>query len=140
MAAHLSRAIPNVRRPAIAMAVIYTATSIIYLGISFVFPHGGHTAAKTSIAWYFLAIGESVLGSLSHQFGDGLSYKDTHFVERMSLLTLIILGEGVIGLLDAITTSWNAGPQVGSAFYGSLIEGCICATLILVSSIHASCK
>lgn len=134
MASLLSRDLPHVSRPALLMSFSYVVTGSIYLGISFIFPRGGAAAVQASIAWYILAGAESLLNAVSHIFGSGLSFKDTHLVERMSLLTLIIIGEGVIGLLEAVVAAWNGGPHDGS-FFTSFIEGVICGTMILVSNI-----
>lgn len=54
----------------------------------------------------------------------------------MGLLTLIILGEGIIGLLEAVTTAWVAGIE---EYYAAPISTLSCATLILVSTHVALC-
>lgn len=47
---------------------------------------------------YVTGVLETIVTIGASTIGRNLSYKGTHIVERMSLLTLIILGEGVIGL------------------------------------------
>ncbi len=45
-----------------------------------------------------------------------LSFKESHLNERLSLLTIIILGEGVIGISKAVGKMWptNGFPGAGS--------------------------
>lgn len=53
----------------------------------------------TYIAWYILAIGETMAAiAISIVWRKTVGFKGTHLVQRMSLLTLIILGEGLIGI------------------------------------------
>lgn len=64
--------------------------------ISFAFSHG--------IGWYVTAVAETVLNLLVSSFSKRLNFDGTHLVQRMSLLTLIILGEAILGLHQNHTT------------------------------------
>ncbi|RPA97899.1 hypothetical protein L873DRAFT_1828768 [Choiromyces venosus 120613-1] len=82
----------------------------VYLGLYFAFEKGD--PAKSYIGWYITAIFEAcaIIGTSS--VWRVVSFKKTHLVERMGLLTLIILGEGIIVMLKAINaivkgTSWT---------------------------------
>jgi hypothetical protein len=58
-----------------------------------------------------------------------LSFKKTHLMERMSLLTLIVIGEGAIGCTKTVTR------MMGKS--GLTVEGCflvMCIITILVRS------
>jgi hypothetical protein len=57
------------------------------------------------IAWYIIAISETILTVAVSciRFGRVISFKGTHMVQRMSLLTLIILGEGIIVICKSIS-------------------------------------
>ncbi|KAF7557544.1 hypothetical protein G7Z17_g553 [Cylindrodendrum hubeiense] len=55
------------------------------------------------IVWYAVAVGEMVGVILHATISKTLSFEGTHFNERLNLLTLIILGEGVIILAKNIT-------------------------------------
>lgn len=57
-----------------------------------------------------------------------VSFKKTHLVERMGLLTLIILGEGIIVMLKAINSIVR-----GFGWTGSTVGVVISALLIIVS-------
>ena len=55
------------------------------------------------IAWYIIAISETILTvAVSCKFTI-ISFKGTHMVQRMSLLSLIILGEGIIVVCKSIS-------------------------------------
>lgn len=63
-----------------------------------------------------------------------LSFRHTHLVERVGILTLIVIGEGILGMSKAVAyvlmgTSVTVGPVVG------LVAG---AVALIVSSTHAS--
>ena len=55
-----------------------------------------------------------------------MNFKRTHLVERMTLLTLIILGEGVIVLFESVTVAFQAGSSLGL-----LVPPTLAATLLL---------
>ncbi|KAH6981682.1 bacterial low temperature requirement A protein-domain-containing protein [Ilyonectria sp. MPI-CAGE-AT-0026] len=55
------------------------------------------------MVWYIVAVGEMVGVILHATFSKTLSFSGTHFNERLNLLTLIILGEGVIILAKNVT-------------------------------------
>lgn len=75
--------------------------AMIYLGIAFCF---ADAKSHVYLAWYVLAVVETFLNiGLSLVF-DVLSFKGTHLVNRMVLLTFIIMGEGVIILCHAVHT------------------------------------
>jgi len=55
------------------------------------------------IAWYVIALCETLLTVAVSCIFRVISFKGTHMVQRMSLLTLIILGEGIIVVCKAIS-------------------------------------
>ncbi|OAL01689.1 hypothetical protein IQ06DRAFT_346314 [Phaeosphaeriaceae sp. SRC1lsM3a] len=55
------------------------------------------------IAWYVIAISETILTVTVSCHWRIISFKGTHMVQRMSLLTLIILGEGIIVICKSIS-------------------------------------
>lgn len=55
------------------------------------------------IAWYVIGICETILTVAVSCIFRVISFKGTHMVQRMSLLTLIILGEGIIVVCKAIS-------------------------------------
>ncbi|KAF2688479.1 hypothetical protein K458DRAFT_440113 [Lentithecium fluviatile CBS 122367] len=55
------------------------------------------------ISWYVIALCETVLTVAVSCVYRVISFKGTHMVQRMSLLTLIILGEGIIVICKSIS-------------------------------------
>jgi hypothetical protein len=55
------------------------------------------------IAWYIIAISETILTVTVSCHWRIISFKGTHMVQRMSLLTLIILGEGIIVICKSMS-------------------------------------
>lgn len=80
-------------------------------------------------AWYAIAVAEALAVFISSSRWRSVSFKRTHLNERVGLLTLIILGEGVIVLtksMNYVTKAQNYSPAVT----GQIIS----STLIIVSS------
>ncbi|KAI0600117.1 hypothetical protein F4775DRAFT_599615 [Biscogniauxia sp. FL1348] len=105
--------------------------ALIYMGISFRFEDGKNS--RVFVAWYVIAAVEVVLQlSVSH-FSQVLSFNGTHLTERMTLLTLIILGEGVVGIAENVVTIVKNNGWT-SATIGVLTAGV--ATIYIVFMIY----
>ncbi|KAI5921689.1 hypothetical protein F4810DRAFT_712308 [Camillea tinctor] len=76
--------------------------AMIYMGISFRFEDGKNS--RVFVAWYVIAAMEAVLQLSVSMFSQVLSFNGTHLTERMTLLTLIILGEGVMVIAENVVT------------------------------------
>jgi low temperature requirement protein LtrA len=61
-----------------------------------------------------------------------VSFRHTHLVERIGLLTLIIMGEGIIGLSTSVSTILQNSVLVSGSAIGTIIGG----VLIIVSMIN----
>ncbi|KXT17759.1 hypothetical protein AC579_3643 [Pseudocercospora musae] len=80
--------------PMCLMAGTYFIAAIIYLGIFWSFRPVEEGLDHTYIAWYVVAILETIVATTVSSIWRNISFKGTHLIQRMSLLTLIILGEG----------------------------------------------
>ncbi|ORY65271.1 uncharacterized protein BCR38DRAFT_294854, partial [Pseudomassariella vexata] len=80
--------------PLTLVAVSHFLFAIIYFGLLFGFNDG--QSPRIFIAWYVIAACEALLNLGLALKWKVLSFAGTHLTERMTLLTLIILGEGVI--------------------------------------------
>ncbi|KAK5987937.1 hypothetical protein PT974_12073 [Cladobotryum mycophilum] len=87
------------RVPLWISVAINVAASAIYLGITFRFHH---TRSRVFMTWYFISGAEAVLTLLISNFYDILSFTKTHLMKRMSLLTVLILGDGTISIAENI--------------------------------------
>ena len=79
------------------------------------------------VLWYVVIMIESIGIVAISCCWRMLSFKKTHFVERMGLLTLIVIGEGAIGVTKTV------GRVMGKS--GVDVEGCfliMCIILVLV--------
>ncbi|KAF2214923.1 hypothetical protein CERZMDRAFT_19998, partial [Cercospora zeae-maydis SCOH1-5] len=79
--------------------------------------------------WYVVAILETVIATTISSIWRNISFKGTHLVQRMSLLTLIILGEGVIAL--ASKSQRIVQSEGALQFTASTVANIFCAVLIL---------
>jgi low temperature requirement protein LtrA len=61
-----------------------------------------------------------------------LSFKYTHLVERLQLLTLIIIGEGIIGMVKSVAGIFKMQSDNNATEVGTVVA----AMLLLVSVIH----
>lgn len=79
------------------------------------------------IAWYVIGITEALVTVAVSCIWRIVSFKGTHMVQRMSLLTLIILGEGIIVIAKAIAKIIKNEYNWTSSVIGQVIA----ATLII---------
>jgi low temperature requirement protein LtrA len=61
-----------------------------------------------------------------------VSFRHTHLVERIGLLTLIIMGEGIIGLATSVSTILQNSTTVSRSAIGTIIGG----VLLIVGAIN----
>lgn len=78
---------------------------------------------------YVVAVAETILVTAVSMTWKQLSFKDTHLVERMTLLTLIILGEGAIAVAKAVQDITFSDGLF--SFRGPVAGIILCATLNL---------
>ncbi|KAL1963317.1 hypothetical protein VTN77DRAFT_8438 [Rasamsonia byssochlamydoides] len=108
------------RRPLIAVMATLAIASLLYLAMSFAFYL--HTASNAYFAWYVIAVCEVGANLGIAKWSDAISFQHTHLVERMTCLTLIILGEGIIGLCKTITKIETLDFGFSPAAIGSVIS------------------
>ena len=95
------------RLPMLGLIATEFITAMVSLGIFFAFRSGSGDAA--AIGWNFMFAIETIgMMAISGRVGF-LSFRRTAIVERLGLLTLIILGEGVIGLTESIARASGNG-------------------------------
>ena len=84
--------------PIILLVITYLVAAMIYLGLYWTFDGPNN---HTYIVWYVVAVLETLIATSVSMVWRNLSFVGTHLVERMSLLTLIIFGEGAIAIAKA---------------------------------------
>lgn len=93
--------------------------------------NNGTEGNVVAVWWVVLALETFTVTAIS-MINRRLSFKKTHLVERMSLLTLIVIGEGAIGVTKTISAVSTSGLDMENSW---LI---VCIILILVSHSHDS--
>lgn len=100
--------------------------AVLCLGLLFTF--NSNTTGKAYFTWYVIIAIEALAVFISSSQWKSLSFAHTNLNERCGLLTLIILGEGIIVLTKA------TGLVVkGDNFSSGIIAQIISAVLIIVS-------
>lgn len=94
----LTRAYQRTRLPLLLIAASYFAAASVYLGLFWAFHPVRFGINYTYVVWYVVAVLETTAVTVISAISQSVSFKGTHLVQRMSLLNLIILGEGVIVL------------------------------------------
>ncbi|KAE9966283.1 hypothetical protein BLS_007116 [Venturia inaequalis] len=98
---------------------------VLFLVARYAFPDG-------SLEWYkpvslvIIAIADGLATMLVAIFWRIVSFKFTNLVERVGLLTLIIIGEGIIGMVKSVSCitksqASNNGTEIGSVIAGVLL-------------------
>ena len=101
-----ARAYRRARLPLLLQTLLNVATGAVYLGITFRFEHydnSGHNS-RVFVTWYFIAAGEALLTIILSNFWRALSFTRTHLMKRMSLLTVMILGDGIVSIAQNVVT------------------------------------
>ncbi|KAI9698469.1 MAG: hypothetical protein M1836_004050 [Candelina mexicana] len=115
----ISKKHKGVVRPLAFIIVILAITAGVYLGLIFGFALGGHP--DIYYIWYIALVIEAIAVVGVSMRWRLLSFTHTHLTKRMGLLTLIILGEGIIGVTRTVNkvvleSTWN-----GQAFIQILV-------------------
>jgi low temperature requirement protein LtrA len=111
------------------LAGTYFLAAMVYLGLFFTFHLNLRGVNHSYIFWYITAILETIIATGISSVWRNISFKGTHLVERMSLLTLIILGEGVIGIAKSFQKIVQS--EGALRFTASTVANVVCAVLIL---------
>ena len=110
--------------PMVAHIVILVTSAAIFL-ISF-FPINQFNSRKILIVWYVWVVAEAVVVLAISGKLHFLSFRKTYLVERLGLLTIIILGEGIMTMCFALYS-------IGSVnFYNAASIGQVICCIVLV--------
>lgn len=110
------------------MIGIYAVCAAAFGAMTFAFT-GTHQNRLVYLVWYITMFVEAVGVIVISCIWRMLSFKKTHLMERMSLLTIIVIGEGAIGVTKTV------GRLMGK--HGLDVEGSfliMCIVVVLVSS------
>lgn len=113
--------------PLMLMFAIYAVSMGAFVAMTPVFREGNQNRRHIYVVWYVVMVLEAVLVIGISCFWRMLSFKKTHLMERMSLLTIIVIGEGAIGVTKTVSRIMGK--------HGLDVEGCfliMCIIVILV--------
>ncbi|KND88726.1 hypothetical protein TOPH_06645 [Tolypocladium ophioglossoides CBS 100239] len=95
------RKFKKARLPLYLQTAVHVVAAAIYLGITFRFQHG---RSRVFMTWYFISGAEGVLTILLSNFSPVLSLTKTHLMKRMTLLTVMMLGDGIVQIAKEVVT------------------------------------
>ncbi|KJZ74313.1 hypothetical protein HIM_06319 [Hirsutella minnesotensis 3608] len=107
-----TRAYKKARRPLCLQIAIHIVAAIIYLAVAFAFESGQHN--RLYVAWYFVSGAEALSTILLSNISPVLSITETHIMKRMTLLTVLFLGDSIVQIAKTVVTivknpdSWDA--------------------------------
>lgn len=110
------------------MVAVYTIGAGAFGAMTPAFRAEEQTHRSVYIVWYIVMVIEAVVVILISSYWRMLSFKKTHLMERMSLLTIIVIGEGAIGVTKTVSRLMGKS--------GLEVEGCfliMCIIVVLVS-------
>ncbi|CZR62602.1 uncharacterized protein PAC_12499 [Phialocephala subalpina] len=98
--------------------------AFVYFGTFFGFkPNTPHS--NVFVVWYITAVLETIVNIAVSSRWEVLTFAGTHLIKRMSLLTLIILGEGIIALSKSIATITEQEDSLTSTLLLTIISAVI---------------
>lgn len=92
--------------PLLLTIAVYLITGFAFLATYLADSRSMLTGAQGSthvIRWYIIIAVEVIAMMIISSIWRVLSFRHTHLVERVGLLTLIVMGEGIIGMIKAAT-------------------------------------
>lgn len=101
-------------RPLILQVAISASAALVYLGVTFRFRN---EHSRVYMTWYFLSGGEAILSLLISNVWPVLALNKTHLMKRMSLLTIMILGDGMTDIAQDVAkivktpAAWSLSPS-----------------------------
>ena len=105
-------------------ALLMLISAAIFFGLFYSFLNA--TGDRAIIAWYVMIGVEAGVILLMSAHWKFLSFRKTNVVERIGLITLIVIGEGIIGLCKSIQKVGN------DQDYGADIVGMIICAVVIV--------
>lgn len=123
------------RLPMLLQMGLNFAASMIYLGITFRFRHGN---SSVYYAWYVLAAVEVVLTFGLAAIFPVLSFTGTHLMKRMSTMTVLFLGDGVVIVAQNIVTIVKSPDSWGTSDSFLLDQACQIANGLQTPRLSAS--
>ncbi|UPX10221.1 uncharacterized protein EKO05_0000891 [Ascochyta rabiei] len=108
---------------------VHLAAAAAY-AVTLVFFPKGLVGLEEQVAWVVIAIVEGLTVLLIAMTWRIVSFKYTHIVERLQLLTLIIIGEGIIGMIKSVACITKGQAKNNATELGSVIAAVVLLYLV----------
>lgn len=113
---------------------VYAISAIIFGAMSLAFLVGAQVSSSIISLWWIVMFIEAACTITISSIWRTLSFKATHLVERMGLLTLIVIGEGAIGVTKTVSKLMGKSDTLDAVACGQII--CIVLILILLWALY----
>ncbi|KAF1949213.1 hypothetical protein CC80DRAFT_497674 [Byssothecium circinans] len=115
------------------MVGLYVAVVGIFIAMTPAFQKKEATHSGIYVVWYIVMAIEAISVIAISSIWRMLSFKKTHLMERMSLLTLIVIGEGAIGVTKTVSRIMG---KYGLEVEGCFLIMCIITVLVLIWALY----
>lgn len=113
---------------------VYAVSAATFGAMSLAFLVGAQVSASIISLWWIVMFIEAACTIVISSVWRMLSFKATHLVERMGLLTLIVIGEGAIGVTKTVSKLMGKSDSLDMVACGQII--CIVLILILLWALY----
>ena len=100
---------------------IHFIAGVIFLRLHYMFPDNPGQTTIAYMVWYIVSILETIGILTISSIWRVITFDGTHMVQRMSLLTLIILGEGIIIISKALSSLVKSVYEISPGMIGQII-------------------
>ncbi|KAM4057317.1 Low temperature requirement A [Hirsutella rhossiliensis] len=94
------RKFKRARLPIYTQIGLHIVSSLVYLGVAFCFRNNNRSPVY--MVWYFFSGAEAIGSLLISNFSPVTSLTKTHLMKRITLLTVMIMGDGIIQLAKEV--------------------------------------
>ncbi|KAK7192472.1 hypothetical protein PSPO01_01180 [Paraphaeosphaeria sporulosa] len=119
--------------PMALMISLYLIFAGAFAAMTPAFKEGDESHRSVYVVWYVIMVVEAAAMITISSVWRMLSFKKTHLMERMSLLTLIVIGEGAIGATKTVSRLMG---KYGLDVEGCFLIMCIIAVLVLIWALY----
>ncbi|CAI6261960.1 unnamed protein product [Periconia digitata] len=119
--------------PLSIMVALYGIAALVFSTMIAAFKEGHQAKRGVFAIWYVMMVTEALGAIAVSCIWRMLSFKKTHLMERMSLLTLIVIGEGAIGVTKTVSRLMG---KYGLDAEGCFLIMCIICSLVLIWALY----
>lgn len=103
------------RIPLYVSIAVNAIAMFIYLGVTFSFQQDKNS--RVYITWYCISGAEGIATLVISYVWPVMDFSGTHFIKRLTLLTVMMLGDGLINIAKEVVTIVQAPDAWGTSVY-----------------------